>query len=589
MPEQIKFYKTTSDPRALDKDLNDQALSIEGTFKNPFDIRNPVFLAQTSTIAVQNLILNPFNYAVYESSQQVPSVVYKRKFKYFVDDIKFTTNNLIEVSMRLDVLGTYSTEIKACKGMVSRNELQYLKLLEDKLRPLQYKKSIITEAMNFDYDICVSFNINRSESTDDVEIIALTCFVNNDGANIIWNDLHARYPNYYSTTSYDPYMLFGTDTIPGHTAQGMSMDTPDITTDNINANRGIVTYLLTKSQFARVQVAVSQNDTLASFIIGAVQLPFSAVTHYAKRKTHPEWVEDVRTDVETGYKLVIGGTQITAPPPEGSTTPVNLYAYVNAYGVMSKYIFNAYSTEASLMRNQEGHRTFIDYEPYSNYEVYIPFYGWMPISADHASKVGYALYYSIDLVTGEASANLMFGGETQPTYTVTCQIGTKLPITTTNARELENQRIALATKTALGAVGAIASVGIGIASANPVAVAGGVLSGAKTIGDAVNTNLTLLSRGQVSYDTRLSPWYSFQYAEVKRTACEPTFADGSQEDDAYRKTFGKPLNMCMNLSSLHGFTIVSSIFMESSHFTATESEKSEIRRLLADGVYFPYQ
>ena len=50
---------------------------------------------------------------------------------YFIDDIETAEHGLYIIRARVDVLGTYSTQIKACRGIVHRAESKYNTYLDD--------------------------------------------------------------------------------------------------------------------------------------------------------------------------------------------------------------------------------------------------------------------------------------------------------------------------------------------------------------------------------------------------------------------------------------------------------------------------
>lgn len=564
---QIELYRYAGDPRKMNKALNfSPILQVVGVFKMPYDERTPVVLIDVSSLSdPYTLSENSPNY-VRLGNNAVPGQ--NRKYKYyFVTDIRYVNDKLVEVALSLDVLQTYYYGIIGTTAFVERYEENLYPMLEDHQRPLQYHKTPEINTLSAPSGT-TPFNIHRSTTTDTERLIALTAYLDKTGAEKLANDLNARYPSAYPSATVDPTLLFKTETIEGFNE--LRLTAPDIETDNINTQRFVVTYLLTKYEFGVVQQAVSDNDALATFIIGAVELPFSTLTDFAKARRVPG------TDTEQSQLLIIGDTIITTIG--GSS----LRVYTNAYGSMSKHILHAMDNDLPLITPQ----SFLDVEPYTQYEIYVPFYGWAQLpSAIGAKGSSYYLYYSIDLVNGSGTAYLHCGGDIAPDFTYDCQIGTILSVNTTNFRENENARIANATKTTFGLLGSIASVGIGVATFNPVAIAGGLISAGTTIGQAVNTNLSLLARGNVSYDAKLSTWYTNgTSAMLKRTKSEPIFASNTSEFTHYAHEYGLPYNRSVLLSSLTSgkFVKVGSIHLDG--FVASKPIKDEIETLLKSGV-----
>lgn len=563
----VQFTRNTDDPRKVNKvfsAVTPQELS--GTFKTPFNLRTPTLLLDNSNLSDPTILFAPLlpNYARVSKEYQGSNTYW---YYYFIRDIRFVTNNLIEVDLELDVLKTFATEIMSTRAFVERYEENLYPMLEDHLRPLEYKKVVETSSFILD-SRCTYFNIHRDITLDNARLIALTVYLDKTGSETLANDLNARFPGHFPTTAVDPALLFRTETIPGFNYGGAPIYAPDIETENINTQRFIVTYLLTRYEFGMVQQAVSTNDALASFIIGAVELPFSTLTDFAKTRRLPG------TDTEYSQLLIIGNTIIKTVG--GSS----LFVPTNAYGSTSKYIINAIDDDLPMITPQ----SFLDVEPYTQYEIYIPFYGWAQIPSSLASSNnGYVLYYSIDLVTGSGMAYLKLGG-LRSDFTFSCQIGNQLSVNTTNFRENENARIANATKTTFGLLGSIASIGIGVATFNPVAVAGGLISAGTTIGQAVNTNLALLDRGNVSYDGKLSAYYDDLNSCLKRSYTPPIFASNTTEFESYAHEYGLPYNRSVLLSSLTSGKFVKVGAVHLDNFNAPKPIKDEIETLLKTGV-----
>ena len=128
----------------------------------------------------------------------------------------------------------------------------------------------------------------------------------------------------------------------------------------------------------------------------------------------------------------------------------------------------------------------------------------------------------------------------------------------------------------------------GVVAGNPLVAGASALGGVKAITGAISTNLNILERSQTSLNTPASGNYARQIPYLRKTNVLPTFADYGVEDTIYRQCYGAPYNETCDLNTMQGFTIVSALEEKSTSFHASEQVKNEIRRLLAEGVYFPY-
>lgn len=122
----VKLYITSSDREKLDKTLTSEQ-SFSCTMKDTVDVLRPTIRIQTSTN------LSGFNYARIER--------YGRY--YYITSIKTTPNGYWEITLEVDVLMTYSTQIKRCYGTITRSEDNYNGyIVDDKYQTLSYKKYV---------------------------------------------------------------------------------------------------------------------------------------------------------------------------------------------------------------------------------------------------------------------------------------------------------------------------------------------------------------------------------------------------------------------------------------------------------------
>lgn len=100
-----------------DNVLNKQCATlstVSGTLKTTTSILSPV-------IEIVGEIPTTCNY------MEIPA--FNRS--YFIDDIRSTGNNRFEISAHVDVLTTYQNEIKACTGIIARQETLWNLYVDD--------------------------------------------------------------------------------------------------------------------------------------------------------------------------------------------------------------------------------------------------------------------------------------------------------------------------------------------------------------------------------------------------------------------------------------------------------------------------
>ena len=109
----IELQKNTSDVNVLDKSVTTLS-TVSGTLKTNTSILNPV-------IEFSGSIPTDCNYMTIPQFNR----------SYFVTDIKSTGANRFEISAHVDVLKTYSAQIKNCTGIVARQQNKWNLYIDD--------------------------------------------------------------------------------------------------------------------------------------------------------------------------------------------------------------------------------------------------------------------------------------------------------------------------------------------------------------------------------------------------------------------------------------------------------------------------
>lgn len=100
----INFYSYNGHPNTVNKQLG-EFTAIEGDLRQTFDVLRP-------TVTLRKQPRPTFNYCYIPSLGRY----------YFVDRVSFEGNNAYELSLRVDVLKTYESEILAATGRVSESD-----------------------------------------------------------------------------------------------------------------------------------------------------------------------------------------------------------------------------------------------------------------------------------------------------------------------------------------------------------------------------------------------------------------------------------------------------------------------------------
>lgn len=223
-------------------------------------------------------------------------------------------------------------------------------------------------------------------------------------------------------------------------------------------------------------------------------------------------------------------------------------------------------------------KTFLDFSPYTKYEIYIPYCSWVELSAE--SLIGYRIkvFYMVNYEDATSTAYIYNETLGKVLFSANCNLGIKLGLSSTNALEIKNQKNAIALNTAVNTIGSVASIGFGAYSGNAYASASGAIHLAGTIGNAISSYNQLYEIGKVELTSGTDGLSNSQEVLIKITKAKPI-----AYDEEFAKLYGKPLNDYRKLSDLHGFTKVSNIHLDNVA-SATTLEHNNLKTLLEEGI-----
>lgn len=221
--------------------------------------------------------------------------------------------------------------------------------------------------------------------------------------------------------------------------------------------------------------------------------------------------------------------------------------------------------------------TFLDFSPYTTYEMFIPGCGWITLPD---TIVGRTISVSIvfDLTTCSCkgvvrSEGKLLGGSGTTLATVNGIIGSSVPLSI-NETGLQRAAIMNGSTQAVMALGT-AFMGVGIG--NPYMGASGVAMAASALASnhiAGNSTYTSTKGGATDYSVFGDGWKAV--LKITRPVLEIP--------DNYGHSVGFVVNRYAQLSEFSGFTVCVNPHI---HINATSDEKEEIKRLLEEGVILP--
>lgn len=202
---------------------------------------------------------------------------------------------------------------------------------------------------------------------------------------------------------------------------------------------------------------------------------------------------------------------------------------------------------------------YLDYEPYTQAQIFLPYIGTRPISVDDIMGKTVRVVYHVDILTGACCCFVKCGDSVLYTYNGQCSI--PIPITGANYTSVVNGVISIA-----ASVGSLVATG---GSSAPTAISSIATSAVNQMKPQVEKSGSISgSAGVLNMQT--------PYLILIR----PRQALPAKQNEF----IGYPSLITVQLTELKGYTEVQSIHLD--NIPATQEELAEIESLLKGGVIF---
>lgn len=202
---------------------------------------------------------------------------------------------------------------------------------------------------------------------------------------------------------------------------------------------------------------------------------------------------------------------------------------------------------------------YLDYEPYTQAQIFLPYIGIRPISVDEIMGKTVQVVYHVDILTGACCCFVKCGDSVLYTYNGQCSI--PIPITGANYASVVN-----------GVIGVASSVGSLVASGGssaPTAIPGIASSVVNQMKPQIEKS------GSISGSAGILNMQTPYLILTRPRQALPTDQN---------KFIGYPSLITVQLTELSGYTEIQSIHLE--NIPATQEELVEIQSLLEGGVIF---
>lgn len=319
-------------------------------------------------------------------------------------------------------------------------------------------------------------------------------------------------------------------------------------------------------------------------VISAVDTGF--ITLYnpsiAQLKALAQYMWSGLFDLDTYRKLfadpmsaILGLSIVPVNVPSGGSQNVtigNIQTNVSMTKASSQYV----EVDCGSINVEEYWGSYLDYDPFTKMELYLPFIGTHQVSTDDLMKKTVHIKYHVDVLSGACCAYVKCGDSVL--YSFEGQCSCQIPVT--NSDWSSTISAAISAATAIGSLVATSGASAPALAAEGAAT-GSVLNYGKIIqagGDMAASAMNVLkpSIGKSGGLSGMGGILGIQkpYLIITR----PRQAVPSNQN----KYQGYPSFVTKNLSELSGYTEVDSVILN--NIPASDAELSEIAALLQEGV-----
>lgn len=456
---------------------------------------------------------------------------------YFIDEIISLSTTLYEMRLRVDVLMSYSTAIKNTSAIVNRSASKFNSSISDEKYPLEY---------NYTYE-----ELNNINYVNEFDLSTVHTYI---------------YRNYV-VTFYNPRwnQLIDVDIEPS--SNGLD----SIYLGNVGAlpdNTRFFTLCMNEIDYQKFYGTVSASATLANYIINVSVLPYEPIHGTTIIKEIPF----VISESETIYINLINGA-----------------CFVRGQSVQrfshAKYTFGNMTS-------------FLEYEPFSKYYIYIPFYGDVQIDVSDVRNSIVYLYYNVNFTTGSATCFLFNSTNNKIIFQAECNLGISIGINSNNFKEVNDSNNI---KAITSGINVVSNMIQGISGLALASISGGVGGAVGAVGGITSAKQT--SSGVLGIISDVTDYLATKHTNYIKCVTNPssgTFGSivviNSFIYKIYRKELnvtsgyfsliGRKLSEYILLSTLTGYTEIGSVELNNQGFSkATFQEKAMIENALKNGVF----
>lgn len=255
---------------------------------------------------------------------------------------------------------------------------------------------------------------------------------------------------------------------------------------------------------------------------------------------------------------ILGLSIVPVKPTSSGITNVkigNIETDISMTKTNSQYV----SVDCGTIDVKEYWGAYLDYSPYTECSIYLPYVGTKPLSVDDIMNKPVHVVYHVDILSGACNAYVKCGASVL--YTFVGQCGASIPITGNDWTNVVN-----------GAISVAGKIGFAMATGGATAIMSSISASSSIISDSKPT----IERSGAMSSTGGMLGIQKPYMILTR----PKQALPENQN----KYTGYPSFITMGLGDCSGYTEIETIRLD--NMSCTDDEIQEIENLLKSGVIF---
>ena len=306
--------------------------------------------------------------------------------------------------------------------------------------------------------------------------------------------------------------------------------------------------------------SVDLNYTAASILTKTYVMPKSSLEQFGEELWNQNFFEALIKNANAPLDNVVSCKLYPLDIAHYNPIPLfvgNVNMNMSSYQITNKMTFDS---EEFAFGKIFTKRTFLNYEPYLNIQLYLPFVGNVTVSPQILINRKVKIRWIIDFVTGDLCTLVLIDGKQRLMYNSQC--GIDIPLSASNLSRVQANAVKQF-------AGGVVSAALGSKKAAAASLAGSGMTFASGLMSGESTQQNGTPASSTALCTQLDPVFIIERVN---------YSEGAE----YDRTYGAPCRQQWQLGYLTGYTVCANVNISCN---GTYDDKEELKQLLESGVY----